>query len=180
MSAHPPVQFDRALRPEWFDRALALRAETKNAAEFRAALLEHLRGQVEGRWTLDKLVQQFQRTVGFRSPLSPERLAEALHILSEAEAAARPRVRLQLLVEAIPFLRDCAQTINRLADASGDEFTLAQLTERMQERYGHRGTIPRRVRNVLQTLEAFGALGHRHGKWERLGALSDATGTLPP
>lgn len=179
MSAHPPVQFDRALRPEWFDRALAVRAETKNAAEFRAALKAHLQAQVQGRWTLDKLVQQFQRTVGFRSPLPPERLAEALRVLSESDAGVRQPVRLQLLLEAVPFLADCAQTIVRLADASGDTFTLGQLTARVQERYGHRKGIPPTVRHALQTLEAFGALGHRYGKWERLGALSAAVAVQP-
>lgn len=178
MSSHPPVLFDRALRPEWLDRALALRAETQDAAQFRAALERHLRPQVRGRWTLDKLVQQFQRTVGFRSPLPPERLAGALRQLSETDAAARPPVRLQLLLEAVPFLRDCAATIDRLADASGDLFTLAQVTERIQERYGHRGTIPRRVRNALQTLEAFEALGHRPGEWERLDLLRSTVRTL--
>ena len=171
MPALPSVQFDRALRPEWLDRALAVRAETHDATEFRAALLGHLRAQVQGRWTLDKLVQQFQRMVGFRSPLPPQRLAEALRLLSEVDAAARAPVRLRLLLDSVPFLADCAQTIMRLADASGDAFTLAQLTERMQERYGHRGTIPRRVRNALQTFEAFGALRHRHGEWVRDAAL---------
>ncbi len=174
MTAHPPVAFDGALRPEWFDRALAVRAETASAEEFRAELREHLRPQIQGRVSLDKTLQQLQRTVGFRSPAPPERLAEALDRLVSEPIESRVLVRLSLLLASVPFLSACGCAVVRMADASGDRFTSAQLCARMQERYGHRATIPRRVMYALQTLAAFGGLKHERPSWARLQALSRA------
>jgi hypothetical protein len=172
------VQFDRALRPEWLDRALAVRAETQDGQTFRNTFMAHLEGQVRGPSTRARLAQQFQRMVGHRSRLPATRLSAALEVIKREPEPVRERERLRLLLESTPFLADCARVIERLAAASGDTFTLAQLTARMEERYGHRKSIPPTVRHALQTLEAFGGLAHQPGRWTRLPGLTEALSGL--
>lgn len=99
--------------------------------------------------------------------------------LTEMQALApqeRGVVRLRLLCSANDFVADCAATLLRLHDLGHREVTLAQVTARIADKYGHRGMVPQRVRYVLQTLRQCGGVAHERQRWRALPVLAAACG----
>ena len=171
MSGHLPILFDRALRPEWLDFALASASSVTTEAEFREILRHHLQPLIPQAVSLRKTVMLLQRTVGFRSPLSRETIAAHAQELLALAPDARTSVRLRLLISANPFVADCVTAMLLSCQAGQSAMDLGGLTERIERRYGQRGSVARRVRYVLQSLTALGGVAHEGRLWRSLPAL---------
>jgi hypothetical protein len=167
-----PILYDRALRPEWIDFALEqyLRATDEDA--LRKVLCDYLRPQIQGAETVNKTARQLQRTAGFKSSLSRERLAEIHCQMSAVSPDQRAALRLQLLVESTPFVEDCLTAMKRLALLGVKGVEIKHIYERLVAKYGDRSMVYRRVRYVLQTLALLGIVEYRDKRWFLLDALS--------
>jgi len=160
-----PIMFDRSLQPEWFDFALALVCSVQQESQRRVALTEYLRPRLKGAVTLEKTVRQLLRALGAKSKIAAATLARTLAEMRALSPPDREPVRLRLLLASNEFVFDCAMVAVRIHALGTDGITMAQLTERISDAYGHRGTVPRRVRHVLQMLRAFGGLTHGGHRW---------------
>jgi hypothetical protein len=165
MNDRRPILFDRALKPEWLDYALAEYAQADDEVALREALRSHLATSVKAGYQLQKTTLQLQRVAGFRSSIPRDRLLAFLVELRQLPPDARASVRVRLLCESNPFVHDLVGVLLKLHDLGQKAVTLGQVTERMADQYGHRGMVPRRVRYVLQTLHNLGAVEHGPNRW---------------
>lgn len=160
-----PILFDRALRPEWIDFALERYLASENEADLRAELKEWLGKKGLDRETAQKTTLQLQRIVGYRSAMDKTALEAAYESMCKLSPDERNAIRLSLISQNTPFFRDCVAAIRRQLLNGADRITAQDLYGRVQELYGHRGTIPRRIRAVLQTLAFFGCMENRKRAW---------------
>lgn len=165
MNERIPVMYDRALHPEWIDFALEqyLRAEDEDA--LRKVLCDYLRPQIQGVETINKTARQLQRTVGFRSSLSKERLTEIYCQMSAMAPDQRAALRLQLLTKSTPFVEDCLTAMKRIALLGVKGVEIKHIYERLVAKYGDRSMVYRRVRYVLQTLALCKVVEYREKCW---------------
>lgn len=165
MNERIPVMYDRELRPEWIDYALeqSLRVSDKKALSqmLRAYLCE----QITSPTSLRTVVSQLQQIVGFRSPLSRDQLQAYYDEMSRLAPDQRVALRFRLVMVTTPFVADVVNVLKKLATVGEKAVSARQLYERMIAIYGDRGTIPPRVRYVLQTLVNLGVMEHRAHKW---------------
>ena len=168
MSEHPakiPVMFDRVIRPEWLDYALDQYSIVAEKKELDVRLRTYLSAEIKSPTSIRKTISQLQRTVGFLSTTSREELMAAHAQMNELAPSQRTLLRINLLVKANPFVADCVIALRKLALIGKKEVTATDLYDRLTERYGDRGTIPRRVRYVFSTLQYFGVLENKRGNW---------------
>ena len=165
MNQRIPVMYDRALRPEWIDFALDNYLRATEEPTYRKALADHLRPQILGVDALRKTVGQLQRIVGFTSPVPRPRLSEIHCEMLSLSPDKRADLRLQLLLEASPFVTDSLEAMQRLALLGVDGIEIKHIYDRLSSRYGDRSIVYRSVRHVLQTLAFFGVVENRDKKW---------------
>lgn len=165
MKERIPVMYDRELKPEWIDHALEQSLQASDEETLSQTLRAYLREQITSPTSLRKVISQLQQAVGFRSPLSREQLQAYYDEMSGLAPDQRLAIRFRLLVESTPFVAEVVQAIRKLQVVGAKEVSASQLYERIIAKYGDRGTIPRRVRYVLRTLENIGYLEHRGMKW---------------
>jgi hypothetical protein len=165
VNGRKPVLFDRAIQPEWIDFTLANLFEGSDLVQLRRELESLLASLGLDFTTVQKTARQLQRIAGHTSPLSRERLEADYSSLQQLSPDDRHSVRLQLIFDASPFFADCSKAVRALNANGSPCITVSQLYDRVQGVYGHRGTIPRRVRSVLQTLASFDCLHNHHGAW---------------
>jgi hypothetical protein len=165
VNGRKPVIFDRAVKPEWIDFALDLFLSGLGEAEMRKELESMLRANGLDFTTVQKTARQLNRFVGHKTCLGHDRLERDRQRLARLAPEDRNAIRLQLIIDASAFFADCVKALRAFAANGASSITVAQLYERVQAIYGHRGTIPRRVRNVLQTLSAFDCLHNQRGTW---------------
>ncbi len=163
MNQRIPIMYDRALRPEWLDFALDNYLRATDEPTYRQTLVEHLRPQILGVEALRKTVDQLQRIVGYKSVVSRARLTEIHCQMLTLSPDKRATLRLQLLVEASPFLSDCLEAMKMLAILGVDGVEIKHIYDRLSTRYGDRSIVYRSVRHVLKTL-AFHNLASNHDK----------------
>jgi hypothetical protein len=160
-----PIIYNRALRPEWIDFALDSYLGTTDEAAFRNKLIEHLRPQILGVDALRKTAGLIQRIVGFKSTIPRARLSEIHCKMMALPPDERADLRLHLLLESSPFLKDCLESMKRLALLGVNGVEIQHIYDRLSSNYGDRSTVYRCVRYVLQTLAYFGAVENRDKKW---------------
>lgn len=160
-----PILFDRALRPEWIDFALERYLASESEAALRTELREWLGKRGLDHESAQKITLQLQRIVGYRSSMDRSALDAAYRSMCSLSPDDRNDIRLSLLSQNTPFFGDCLAAIQRQLLNGADRITVQDLYERMQELYGFRGTIPRRVRAVLQTLASFGCIENKRRSW---------------
>lgn len=165
MSARIPVNFDRALQPEWIDYALARFADAPDRESHREALREHLRQEITSSEILRKTVRQLQQYTGYLSPLSRAQLLAVYEQMSGRAPTQRDPLRLRLLTASNPFFADCVAAIRNLDALGVDGVERQQIVERLIAKYGDRGTIPRSVAAALTTLARLRVLENRKRKW---------------
>lgn len=165
MTARIPVLFDRALRPEWIDYALAQFVRTADNAAHGRLLRTYLEEEITSPDTLRKTVRQLQRYVGHLSPLTREQLLAVYEDMNSRAPTQRGEIRIRLLSATNPFLADCLAAIRSLNSLGVQGITRRQMVERLIARYGERGTIPRRVGAALTTLAHLHVLENRDKKW---------------
>ena len=165
MIGRKPVMFDRALRPEWIDFVLEKYIAAADEESLKVEVRAWMDAKALGTFTAQKSARQLHRTVGFKSPLSRERLESDYARLQRLSPEARNGVRLQLVADANEFFGDCVKAIRAMRLNGSQRITATDLYERLQAIYGHRGTIPRRVRSVLQTLALFECLINESRGW---------------
>ncbi len=157
--------FDRKLRPEWIDYALQQSLSADDEVSLRKDLLSFLKAQIVGKVTVDKVARQLNRTVGFKSSISRERLKDYFVKMSALAPDERKQLRLQILVESTPFVADCLSTIKKLTLLGVAGVEVKVLYDRQVARYGDRETVYRCVRYALQTLAFLGAVQNRDRRW---------------
>lgn len=165
MNERIPIMYDRALRPEWIDFALEQYLRAKDEDALRKVLYDYLRPQISSEQTLQKTVRQLQRTVGFKSSLSKERLEEIHRLMSAMAPDQRGALRVQVLAESTPFVNDCITAMKRLSVLGVKGVEVKDIYERLVAKYGDRSMVPRRVRYVLQTLALLGIVENRDKRW---------------
>lgn len=166
-----PVLFDRALQPEWFDFALAESCNKADDASLRRSLAEYLGNRASGAVTIEKTIRQLSRAVGPKSVIPQAVLRATLEVMSRLDPKERNAERLRLLCMSNTFVADCVSTLLKLHTIDPGGASLAQVTARMQDKYGDRGMVPRRVRYVLQTLVQFHGVAHVGRRWQPTEAL---------
>jgi hypothetical protein len=166
MTGHLPLRFDGVLRPEWVDFAVVSTANCATEQAFLQQLRAHLAPHIAGRVALAKSVTLLQQTVGYRSPLGRERIVAAANEMTALSPELRTALRLRLLLAASPFFADCAGVLVRFAAASDQPMTFGDILERIERRYGQRGSVRRRVHYVLHSMLHLGAAVHGARGWQ--------------
>jgi hypothetical protein len=69
-------------------------------------------------------------------------------------------------METTPFFARCVEVLRKLRDSGTSRVQIAHVYDRIQGEFGERGTIPRRVRSVMQTLAAFSLVSFEDGLWQ--------------
>ena len=175
-SGRKPILFDRTLQPELFDFALAESCGGADDPALRRALAGYLGNRAAGAVTIEKTIRQLSRAVGPKSSVPREVLCAGLDAMSRLDPAQRDAERLRLLCLSNTFVADCVSTLLKLHSLDPDGASLAQLTGRMQDKYGDRGMVPRRVRYVLQTLVQFRGVAHVGRHWRPTEVLTQQSG----
>lgn len=165
MNARIPVMFDRSLRPEWIDYALERSIRADNLIDLRDSVRAYLSSEISTPTSLRKTVKQLEHIVGPTSLIPRERLIKAYSEMSSLAPSARQGIRLRLLVESTPFAAEVLGAVQRLVSVGGNGVEASQLYGRIAAVYGERGTIPRRVRYVLQTLSYLGVVKNEDSRW---------------
>lgn len=171
MTGHLPLRFDGVLRPEWVDFAVAYVAASSSEQEYLQGLRSHLAPHIAGRVALAKSVTLLQQTVGFRSPLGREHIVECAREMALLSPEGRTILRLRLVLEASPFFADCAAILVRFAAASDQPIAFGDILERVERRYGQRGSVRRRVHYVLHSLLHLGGAIHGPAGWKPSASL---------
>ena len=166
MTGHLPLRFDGVLRPEWIDFAVVTVASCSTEQEFLQKLRSHLAPHIAGREALTKSVTLLQQTVGYRSPLGRDRIVACAAEMERLSPERRTIVRLRLVLDASPFFADCAGVLVRFAAASDQPMAFGDLLERIERRYGQRGSVRRRVHYVLHSMLHLGGAVRRAGGWQ--------------
>lgn len=165
MNARIPVMYDRALKPEWIDYALEQYINAPDEHTLSKILRDYLEIEITTATSLRKTISQLQHCVGFLSPLPKEKLLLAYDQMKKLAPSQRKEIRFKLLVETTPFIADVVGAIRKITALGVEGIEVKQLYERLIERYGERGTIPRRVRYVLKTLANMGIIENKNKKW---------------
>ena len=165
MNEKIPIHFGAVLKPEWIDYALEQFVNSKDEKELSVILSNYLEVEISSATTMRKTLKQLQRTVGYLSVISKEKLSICYNEMVKLSPSQRNEYRFILLVESNPFLKDVVLVINKLSDLGIDGIGASDLYMRIISKYGDRGSIPRRVRCVLQTLLNFMVLENKNRKW---------------
>ncbi len=160
-----PIMFDRTVRPEWIDFALEQYLSSESEADLRVTLRRFMSANVEGVFTQQKTALQLQRAVGYKSPLTRKELEGYYERLASQTPGERNPLRFEILCRSNPFFRDCVSVLRKIRESGVECFELKHVYERVTALYGDRGSVPRRVRYVLQTLAAFEMVTNVGGKW---------------
>ncbi len=166
MSVYRPVMFDRPLRPEWVDHTLEQYMHSPSERALRILLREWLNTKGMGAYTAQKTALQLQRIAGFRSSLDRETLSKYHKAMSALAPDDRRSLRMELMLSTCPFFKDCVGVIQRMLLNGAQAVQMRDLYARVQDIYGYRGTIPRRVRSVMQTLAQFGYMEKTPKGWK--------------
>jgi hypothetical protein len=157
--------FDRSLRPEWIDYALEKSMNAESPSDLRDSIRAYLSSEIPTPTSLRKTTSQLEHVVGPMSSIPRERLINAYAEMSSLPPSGRQGIRLRLLVDSTPFVAEVLGAIQRLVSVGANGIEVRQLYDRVAAVYGERGTIPRRVRYVLQTLNYLGVLRNEDSRW---------------
>ena len=165
MNERIPILYDMTLRPEWIDFALEQYLTCPDEATHRKVLREYLFAQLAGREAAIKTATQLQRNVGYRSPISKERLKDLYKQMSMLASEERTAIRLQILEESSPFFADCISALRKLKLLGMNGVNLREMEERLSAKYGERETVQRRIQYVFRTLALLGVIEYRNRRW---------------
>lgn len=147
------IGFDRKIQLDWLDATADWTAQDLSLSEIRLRLLELLEGQVAAsaeRSARDKTITVLLRVwVSVPDSLRPLR-NEGLALLRRRSGRDRLPLHWGMCVSSYPYFRDVASTTGRLLALQG-RASLSQITRRMAESWGERGTVIRTVRQIVRT-----------------------------
>lgn len=161
MSTTAGIGLARRLNIEWLDTVAAHVAAGEDIGTIRTRLFELLNGQLTGgtkpgsasHATVGVLTRTWMNVpaeiAGFRN--------RALRILPDLSANERLAVHWSMLLAGYPFFGDLAANVGRLLSLQGS-FATPQVTRRLQEVWGERGTVVRATQCVVQSMAQWRAL----------------------
>ncbi len=161
MTSRAGIGLGRRLDIGWLDAVAAQVAAGAGLDSIRATLFDLLDGQLTGgtrrgsacHATVGVLARIWvtvpTEIAGFR-----DRAVQTLPTLSPRE---RLTVHWSMLLAGYPFFGDLASNAGRLLSLQGN-FATPQITRRMQESWGERGTVERATQCVVQSMVQWGVL----------------------
>ncbi len=144
------VGIDRKIKRFWLDAALDRLALKKDDNELRSFMEKHLQDELPGKESRAKAIGIILR---IWSTIPPERLSlrdRALELLPRISGHDRIWLHWGMSALAYPFFRDTAEVVGRLL-ALQDDFTTAQVQDRIVTAWGDRVTSKLAARYLLNT-----------------------------
>ena len=155
------IRLDRRIELEWLDITALLVAEGASLAEIQAELFCKLDNRLSGGKTHGHACY---KTVAVLSKIwakVPWELTafrdRAICIFPSLAPNERLALHWSMLVAGYDFFGDISSIAGRLLSLQGN-FTLSQITRRMQERWGERATLSRATQRLVRSMVAWGVL----------------------
>lgn len=145
------VGIDRKIKRAWLDATLDRLAQTGDEAELRSFLDKHLKDELPGKESRAKSSGVILR---IWSGIPPERAAlrdRAVALLPRISGQERIWLHWGMTALAYPFFRDTAEVVGRLL-ALQDDFTTAQVQDRMLTSWGDRATSKEAAQKLVTML----------------------------
>lgn len=152
------IGFARTVTRDWLDSAAALRLETDDAGQIRAALdsklQPHLAGKEFRRKTIDVLIGIWCRS----QATAPALHASALRFYAQAYTSEEHLwVHYGLALIQYPIFRSTAATIGQLGRLN-EALTRRQIKEQAAADRGHLGDLDRSIERICASLTEWGLL----------------------
>jgi hypothetical protein len=145
------IGIDRKIKRAWLDAVLDQMARASGPSDLRAFLDQRLRVDLAG-------PESRRKAIGILLKIWLVRRAQHMSIrnrgLSLSSSIARQEwiwLHWGMAALAYPFFRDCVEVVGRLLSLQ-DDFTTAQLQERLIRRWGDRATTREAAHKVVHTL----------------------------
>ena len=145
------VGFSQKTKRAWLDAVLDRLAQTTEQGELRKFLDQHLKDDLPGKTSREKSMGIVLR---IWSNIPPERVPlrdRAVAMLPRISGQERIWLHWGMTALAYPFFRDTAGVVGRLL-ALQDDFTSAQVQDRMLTTWGDRATSREAAQKLLNTL----------------------------
>lgn len=159
-SSKARIGFDRTIRSEWLDAAVARVAREESAEETRKYLWEFLEDVEPGTTnnsgrgkTLTVLTRMWVSVPPGAEPLKQA----ALRCIQSASGDQRVGIHWAMAAGTHPFFLDVATHVGKLLKLNGVA-NRSQITRRMTEAWGDRSTLERTIQHVLRSLAQWGLL----------------------
>jgi len=142
---------DRKIKRTWLDALLDHMARTTDQDELRSFLADHLKDDLPGHASRAKSVGIALRIwIGIPANRVPLR-DRAISLLPTISAQERIWLHWGMTSLAYPFFRDTVEVVGRLL-ALQDDFTTAQVQERLLKKWGDRATTKEAAQKLIHTL----------------------------
>jgi hypothetical protein len=151
------VGISQKIKRAWLDAVLDRLSRTTDKAELRTFLDEHLKDELPGK---ESRAKSSGIVLRIWSDIPAERIDlrnRAVSVLSRISGQERIWLHWGMTALAYPFFRDTAEVVGRLL-ALQDDFTTAQVQNRMLTTWGDRATSRDAVQKLITALVDWGVL----------------------
>lgn len=150
------VGFSCALHLSWLNKAAQLSEENLSVEDYKKELSEYLAFEITGPERLRKTRDILMNVWYYENPELEEAKSIALRLLKDASEYSAA-VQLCMLYLTFPVFKDICQFAGRILDFQ-DDFTNPQLTQKLYDNWGERGTLSVTCQRVTLTLKEMGLL----------------------
>jgi len=145
------IGIDRKIKRTWLDALLDQMAQTTEQEQLRSFLDERLKDELPGHASRAKAVGIALRIwSGIPANRVPMR-SRAIALLPTISGQERIWLHWGMTSLAYPFFRDAAEVVGRLLTLQ-DDFTTAQVQERLLKKWGDRATTKEAAQKLIHTL----------------------------
>lgn len=170
------VGFSLRIRRAWLDAVLDRLSRTTDEAELRQFLDEELQGELPGKQVRAKTAGIILRIWSQVPPARRSLRDRAIAMLPRISGQERLWLHWGMAAVAYPFFRDTAEVVGRLL-ALQDDFTTAQVRNRIITTWGDRATSRNAAQYLLNTLVEWEVLRATKVKGEFLLARKQVAAT---
>ena len=146
------IGFDRFVKLDWADYALDLAIQGHSSKDASPKLKAWLGTQLYGDVSIRKTSDLLRRLWIDQNPENENMIMQALKLAVEINHNERVFLHYGMAMIKFDFFLDTVSIIGKMLKLQEDIRT-HEIVDRIQEKYGNSGTVPRAVARLLQTLE---------------------------
>jgi hypothetical protein len=158
------VGLSRNIKLPWLNKTFELMQQELEYEELKNQINEYLSFEITSSINIRKTREILLRILYYENPVSEKLREKGLELLAKYPDE-RTAIYWSLMLSVYPVFKDITFVIGKLAEFQ-DEFTLAQVKQKMYDEWGERSAIYHSTDKIFATMKAMGALESTKGQYK--------------